>query len=186
MIWIISIAILLLAITLFLPGALIHSITYTAAQVAQRKTNETFALSLMPEIAGQWLENFKGITWREGSATIVGSKGTIIIANQTLPIEVTHFVPNYRWAFKTPYSGKIASVQISFYRIGTSETRIVLLIKASSTSIIKRTLMAFGKNSTQQKMENMLSNLSKIINTSDISPVLFEDTTAEQNPNLTL
>jgi len=186
MIWIISIAILLLAVLLFLPGAFIHSITYTAVQVVQRKTNETFALSLMPEIAGKWLPDFKGISWQEGSETIVGSKGTINIANQTLPIEVTHFVPNYRWAFKTPYSGKIASVQISFYRIGTSETRIVLLIKASSTSIIKRTLMAFGKNSTQHKMENMLRKLSEAIKTSNISPVLFEDTTAEQNPNLTL
>lgn len=171
---------------LLLPGAFIQSITYTAVNDIQRKTNETFALSLLPETADKWMSEFKGIIWHEGSVTVVGSNGTIKIGNQAIPIEVTHFVPNYRWAFKTPYSGKIASVQISFYRIGTNETRIVLLIKASSTSLLKRTFIALGKNSTQNKMVASLVKLGKVIEHSKISPELFEDTTAEQNPNLTL
>lgn len=186
MIWIISISILCVFALLMLPGALIHSVTFTAVTVIQRKTNEAFALTLLPEIAEKWIPNFSGISWQSGSATEIGSKGAILVNNESFPIEVTHFIPNYRWAFKTPYSGKTASVQISFYRTGTTETRVVLLIKASSSSILKRTLMAIGKNSSQQNLENKLNKLGQAVQNTSINPTLFEDTTAEQNPNLTL
>lgn len=186
MIWLFSVAIFLLIVFLLLPGAFIHSVTFTAVTLIQQKTNEAFALALLPEIAIKWIPNLKEISWQEGSVSEVGSRGTILMGNESIPIEVSQFVPNYRWACKTPYSGKTASVQISFYRTGTNETRVVLLIKASSSSILKRSIMAFSKNSTQQKMVNALLKLTKLIEQNEFSPVLFEDTTAEQNPNLTL
>jgi hypothetical protein len=186
MVWIISLLVLLILALLLIPGAFIHSVTFTAVTVIERKTNEVFALTLIPEFTEKWIPNFKSISWQDGSVTEIGSNGTIRINNESFPIEVTQFIPNYRWTFKTPYSGKTASVQISFYRTGTTETRVVLLIKASSSSILKRTFMAFGKKPTQQKLENILLNLNKAIENTALTPILFEDTTAEQNPNLTL
>jgi hypothetical protein len=187
MIWIIVIAVIVvLAGVFYLPGLFIHKITYTAVTVSNRKTDETFALTLLPEVVKLWLPDFKDLHWIEGSLTEPGSKGKLILSRASINIKVTQFVPNYRWAFKCQFAGIDANVQLSFYRTGTSETRVVLIILATSTPSYRRTVLALGKNGTQKNLEKLLGKMAEAIDASKISPQVFEDTSAEENPNFSL
>jgi len=187
MIWIIIVAVIIvLAGVFYLPGLFIHKITYTAVTVSNKKADETFALTLLPEVAKFWLPDFKDMQWTEGNLTQIGSKGKLILNRAVVNIEVTQFVPNYRWAFKCQFAGIDANVQLSFYRVGTNETRVVLIIRATSTPAYRRTVLALGKNGTQKNLEKLLGKLADAINSSQISPQVFEDTNAEENPNFSL
>lgn len=150
-----------------------------------RNVNDSFALANQPENY-MHVQGLSKIEFLKGSFAAPGSRGKIKAGLIDTPFEVTEFTPNYRMAVQHQNSSENWLVQLSFYRLSKTSSRLVVIVKVSSDSRWQRLRNALGKNLRSSRINEQLASAKLFLEDAENIPAHFDDVSAEENPNFSL
>lgn len=185
MIWIILILVLLIALVYFTGNFITHQTTICLTEV-DREIEQCFAFACQPAL---WTGNISGIHAIELQNDVVkrvGDNGKIKTNQGVFPFEIIDFVPNYRVAAVSITDHSRRKIQLSFYKLSRTKTRVVWIDRVESSSNFNRVWMALRKKQSEKHIQQMLDSARLQLENMEEKLTPYADVSPEENPNFTL